>query len=93
MFRKTVESSPSGSQSTELLYPEEERDMTLRNISDHQATRRHILKDLNLKKHRWDNLKSLMTMKLGLSGDGEFLAQLSDSKLRKGYTSTSPGVN
>ena len=40
------------------------------------------------KKH----LKSRIIMKLGLSGDGEFLAQLSNSKLRKGRTSTSMGM-
>jgi hypothetical protein len=31
-------------------------------------------------------------MKLGLSWDVEFLALMSDSKLSKGYTSTSLGV-
>jgi len=52
-----------------MPYPEDESDTTLRNISGHQTTRRHIPKNLNLKKHRWDNLKSRMTMKLGLSED------------------------
>jgi hypothetical protein len=89
---KNCKPSPSGSHCTRLLCPEEKPDTTLQNISDIQTTRRHIQKDLNFKKHHWDNLKSRMTMKLGLSGDEEFLAQMSDSKLHKGYTSTSLGV-
>ena len=88
VFQRTTEPLRSGSRGAGLLYPEDERDTTFRNISDHQTLRRHIPNDLILNKH----LKSRMTIKLGLSGNGEFLGQMTNSKLRKGCTSTSLGV-